>query len=777
MDSLGFLRRSVAIVSVTLLLAAALISMVESEPAGAQDADSDASTARPSFLQGEIEAEGERLERTHVTITGRVTGPDGPIEAAIVEIGSHRFVSESDGGFTVPGVARHTHLATVSADGYLSRVIPVGAGVAMGRTAMDLGDIRLLRSEPGRYTMVFGGDVSLGRRYLDPSGQADHDEVPRGDHRALINVDNARADTAAVLNDYATIVAPYDLVSINLETVVTDDPADPQPGQYLFFTLPDSAQAVADAGVDYVSLGNNHVWDYGTQGVLDTHKHIDATGMAHSGSGADSDEAFAPALLTVGASLQPVAMHSWVATRNPPEEYPPHATETKAGGASASDFDRMFAAVAETEASEHLSVAHLHIGYEYTEQPESSDPELLVQQRLEAAVDAGADLVIAHHPHVAQGFAIDDGVLVAHSLGNLAFDQERLDTFFGAMLAVAFDGEELVDARVEPIFISDFEPTLATGDAADQLLRRLSFVSSGDVVLVPDAGAGAIERRGDVERNERTITVPLVPDDNGIAMIDLRTLRGADESIGWISGSGVEDGEQVSLGRDLMLTFGDFEDRDTDGLPGETGPWRFGSAGFVCGSEARRGVGAICSIRTSTNENPSSLSFGARIRVEGDRINQPNRDVTVLLYEQGRNRGDLGIEVEYTASQGGEDFGDVEVARLPAGSGDYTAHWIDLDIPEEDPAGIAGLPANRPFSMAPQRDNARAIRLGIEHYPPPEGTGLATIDDVAVVSWSAPTLTSDGIYRTPSPHDFLRIEGVELGATVEVTFHSYVASL
>ncbi|MCU0260646.1 MAG: CapA family protein, partial [Ilumatobacteraceae bacterium] len=87
--------------------------------------------------------------------------------------------------------------------------------------------------------------------------------------------------------------------------------------------------------------------------------------------------------------------------------------------------------------------------------------------------EAGADLVIAHHPHVLQGFDWFDGTLVAYSLGNLAFDQDIGVTMTSGVLRVVHDGAGVVDARVYPVTIDRYRPALVTGDAAASTIRLL----------------------------------------------------------------------------------------------------------------------------------------------------------------------------------------------------------------------------------------------------------------------------------------------------------------
>ena len=73
-----------------------------------------------------------------------------------------------------------------------------------------------------------------------------------------------------------------------------------------------------------------------------------------------------------------------------------------------------------------------------------------------AAIDAGADLVVGHHPHVLQGFEWYKGRLIAYSLGNFVFDQDFLSTFPSVILRTIFEGNRMIDARIIPLTIDRY---------------------------------------------------------------------------------------------------------------------------------------------------------------------------------------------------------------------------------------------------------------------------------------------------------------------------------
>src|SRR5262249_30205876 len=90
-----------------------------------------------------------------------------------------------------------------------------------------------------------------------------------------------------------------------------------------------------------------------------------------------------------------------------------------------------------------------------------------------AAIDAGASIVIGHHPHVLQGFEWYKGKLIAYSLGNLIFDQDFLSTFASTLLRTVWDGDKLLEACLIQHTIVDYRPYAVTDAAARRTLLTI----------------------------------------------------------------------------------------------------------------------------------------------------------------------------------------------------------------------------------------------------------------------------------------------------------------
>ena len=150
------------------------------------------------------------------------------------------------------------------------------------------------------------------------------------------------------------------------------------------------------------------------------------------------------------------------------------ASDTKGGAADLTDSDAVTEAIVCEVDAGRIPIVQLHTGKEYTHAPTS-----YAQDRFSLTHEAGARLIVGHHPHVAQGVGLmDGGVLVVHSLGNFAFDQARLETMLGLAARVDLAGGEVVRARLIPLYVEDFRPRPVGGELADRFLRRLGEVSA-----------------------------------------------------------------------------------------------------------------------------------------------------------------------------------------------------------------------------------------------------------------------------------------------------------
>jgi poly-gamma-glutamate capsule biosynthesis protein CapA/YwtB (metallophosphatase superfamily) len=252
----------------------------------------------------------------------------------------------------------------------------------------------------GSITLAFAGDVIFAGRTA----------------RLLSNPASAFGPIAAVLRT-------TDFAAVNLETSVTSRGA-PQPKTYHFRTMPTAFTALRDAGVDLVTMANNHVLDYGPIGLADTLAAARAARFPYVGIGMNAAAAWAPyvtmikgmRIAVVGVSQVAELASSWVATASRP------------GEANAIDLGRTLAAVRAARRLAGIVIVFMHWG---TEGEACPDPSQLSLARKLAA--AGASIIVGSHAHMLQGSGWLGHTFVAYGLGNFVWWKRSYSTATGVL--------------------------------------------------------------------------------------------------------------------------------------------------------------------------------------------------------------------------------------------------------------------------------------------------------------------------------------------------------
>lgn len=266
--------------------------------------------------------------------------------------------------------------------------------------------------------------------------------------------------------DARVIFELAELAFVNLECCISSR-GSPAPGKEFTFRGPaDSGAGLGYAGVDVVSLANNHFKDYGTDAMLDTLVHLEESGVARCGAGINESQAYSPAMLEVhGKEVYFVAFNSivpygWAATGDSP------------GCATTWDPDRVAREIRNADEKADYVVASFHWGMELHTSPSSEQRALA-----HLAVDSGADLVLGHHPHVVQGFELYENRLIAYSLGNFVFSPPREISSKTVAVIALLGPDGLVQAKVIPMMISRCRPVIASGSVADSWIRTVAGYS------------------------------------------------------------------------------------------------------------------------------------------------------------------------------------------------------------------------------------------------------------------------------------------------------------
>jgi len=296
-------------------------------------------------------------------------------------------------------------------------------------------DISTLRLDPSRLrTLIATGDV-IPARATDGAVRA------RGD------------DFLYPVAATKEITASADLTVINLEAPLIEG-CPPHNSGFTFCGRPGFVQALLEAGVDVATLENNHIGNYGPQGIAETVAHLEAADIAWA-------DRQTPALFEVrGLRFGLLAFN---------------------GVGEAIDRRAMAAGIQDLRPQVDVLVVAFHWGAEYVSLPQPA-PGLAPDDPVEIAhlaVEAGADLIIGNHPHWVQALEVYRGKLIVYAHGNFIFDQMwSYETRVGVIGRYTFYDNALLRVDFIPVLIEDYvQPRPLEGAEAQAVLDRMREAS------------------------------------------------------------------------------------------------------------------------------------------------------------------------------------------------------------------------------------------------------------------------------------------------------------
>lgn len=201
---------------------------------------------------------------------------------------------------------------------------------------------------------------------------------------------------------------------------------------YSFRADPRVIDGLKYAGFDVVSVANNHIGDWSQVAMEDTFNILKEGGIEYAGGGINDTEAYSAKIKEVNG-----VKFGFLGYTSVGAQYT-EADKEKAGIAWL-DKETMRRDIESARKEADVVVASIHFGEEY-----QSTSNKYQQDIARSAIDAGASLVIGHHPHVVQEVEKYKDGYIAYSLGNFVFDQLfSKETMEGLMLKVVFDGKKI----------------------------------------------------------------------------------------------------------------------------------------------------------------------------------------------------------------------------------------------------------------------------------------------------------------------------------------------
>lgn len=312
------------------------------------------------------------------------------------------------------------------------------------RSPIGVGARHVAKRNPGPVspdiTLAFAGDVNFARRTA----------------RLLRH-------PATAFGPVSSVLGSADFTAVNLETAVTSR-GRPQPKQFHFRTTPKAFTAIRAAGVDLVTMANNHVLDYGQVGLADTLAAARAARFPYVGIGVNARAAWAPYVTTVkgtriaviGVSQVVELAASWVATRHRP------------GEANAVNTRRTLAAVRAARKHADVVIVFMHWGTEGQACPDAN--QLALAPRLAAA---GASIIIGAHAHMLQGSGWLGHTFVAYGMGNFLWWEHSYSTATGVLKLTLRPHGRPLKARFMPAVVSSTgQPIPLKGASARRAARN-----------------------------------------------------------------------------------------------------------------------------------------------------------------------------------------------------------------------------------------------------------------------------------------------------------------
>jgi poly-gamma-glutamate capsule biosynthesis protein CapA/YwtB (metallophosphatase superfamily) len=273
----------------------------------------------------------------------------------------------------------------------------------------------------------------------------------------------------APLSKVASIMRAADLTIANLETTFSNRgaPVGGTPANLSFNGDPRGVASLTDAGVDVVSLANNHAMDHGSIALKDTIATLDKAGIGHVGAGMNTAEAWKPAVLEIkGKRIAYVT-----ATQIVPAYFEPGPS--RAGIANGKNVEKVVGAIRTAKKSADIVIVSLHWGTEQAYTANSAQ-----QSAARRFIDAGADMVLSHHPHVMQGIDTYKGKLIAYSLGNFLFPYKTTEGRKSFILRFDYGPAGVANITAVPVYLGEWgRPVVQTGGSARSILGKLDSIS------------------------------------------------------------------------------------------------------------------------------------------------------------------------------------------------------------------------------------------------------------------------------------------------------------
>jgi poly-gamma-glutamate synthesis protein (capsule biosynthesis protein) len=302
-------------------------------------------------------------------------------------------------------------------------------------------------------TVVAVGDILLSRYIGRKIDQVQNPTVPFENMRMWLS----EADVA-----FGNLESPISRGTVPLRRGV------------VFRCLTRYVPGLVDAGFDVLSTANNHALDQGEEGLEFTLEYLEAHNIVAVGTRKKGDQKTFGRLVERNGVLFAFLAYSYAA-------YNDGGTRRNPQVATWHDREMVSREIRQLKDKSDILLVSLHAGQEYRSRPERQTIEFA-----HAAIDAGADAIIGHHPHWIQPVEIYRGKPIFYSLGNFVFDQGATpETSQGLLVVFRIIDKRLVGARLVPVTIENYCcPSVADTETKSAILKKIGLDS--DQLFFPD---------------------------------------------------------------------------------------------------------------------------------------------------------------------------------------------------------------------------------------------------------------------------------------------------
>lgn len=299
-----------------------------------------------------------------------------------------------------------------------------------------------LRSGDSTITILFCGDVTLANHFENHVGQN---------------------------RNYAFEKLPWfddaDITMVNLENPLTTR-GSAVDKKFTFRALPEYAKMLSMSGIDIVTLGNNHIYDFGSTGLFDTIDFLRKENIYYVGAGRNNAEARHPVIFFLKGLK--IAFLGYYGTHKHSDSFP---AQRDSAGTALRQLSLIEKDIMDIRKQVDFIIVNFHWGNEKATIPGNDQIAFA-----HSVIDYGADMIIGHHPHVLQGIEKYKNKIIAYSLGNFIFGGNSRPEYSTALLKTGISKNK-ANAELIPLKVTYWQPEKLEGSAAKAVVDSVKKLS------------------------------------------------------------------------------------------------------------------------------------------------------------------------------------------------------------------------------------------------------------------------------------------------------------